>query len=91
MYPTSHQRSASSTRAFGGTQVPLALAWAFTIHKGQGQSLDLLIVDLKGCFAEGQAYVAISRAQHTDGLQIRNYSVRHHWAHELSTIASLAA
>lgn len=55
------------------SQVPLALAWALTIHKGQGQSLDLLIVDLKGCFAEGQAYVAISRAQHTDGLQIRNY------------------
>ena len=55
------------------SQCPLALAWALTIHKGQGQSLDLLVVDLKGCFAEGQAYVAISRAQHTDGLQIRNY------------------
>jgi ATP-dependent DNA helicase PIF1 len=55
------------------SQLPLALAWALTIHKGQGQSLDLVIVDLEKCFADGQAYVAISRASSIEGLQIRHY------------------
>jgi ATP-dependent DNA helicase PIF1 len=56
------------------SQLPLALAWALTIHKGQGQSLDYVIVDLEGCFTDGQAYVAVSRASRIEGLQIRNYS-----------------
>ena len=36
------------------TQVPVKLAWAVTIHKSQGLSLDSVVVDLEGCFAEGQ-------------------------------------
>jgi len=55
-------------------QVPLALAWALTIHKAQGASLDYMCTDLKGCFAVCQAYVAISRATSVDGLEIRNFS-----------------
>ena len=55
------------------SQLPLALAWALTIHKGQGQSLELVVVDLDGCWLDGQAYVAVSRAQSVEGLQIRNY------------------
>jgi len=55
-------------------QVPLALAWALTIHKAQGASIDLLTVDLNGAFADGQAYVAISRASRIDGLQIMGFS-----------------
>ena len=55
-------------------QVPLRLAWALTIHKSQGSSLDLVVCDLKGCFTTGQAYVALSRAKTMQGLQIRNYS-----------------
>jgi hypothetical protein len=35
-------------------QVPVKLAWAVTIHKSQGLSLDSVVVDLEGCFAEGQ-------------------------------------
>ena len=57
-------------------QVPLALAWALTVHKAQGATIDYLCVDLDGCFAEGQAYVAISRACSVEGLEIRNYTSR---------------
>ena len=55
-------------------QVPLALAWALTIHKAQGANLDYMRADLAGCFAVGQAYVAISRATSVEGLEIRNFS-----------------
>ncbi len=52
-------------------QVPLELCYAITVHKSQGSSIDLVRVDLTGCFSEGQAYVALSRAKTTGtaGLQ----------------------
>lgn len=52
------------------TQIPLKLAWALTIHKSQGMSLDLLRCDVSECFAEGQTYVALSRARRFDGLAL---------------------
>ena len=52
------------------TQLPLALAWATTIHKSQGQTLDYAIIDIEGCFRPGQFYVALSRCKEPDGLQI---------------------
>jgi ATP-dependent DNA helicase PIF1 len=58
------------------TQVPLMLAWAVTVHKSQGMSIDFLKVDLRGTFANGQAYVAISRATCLSGLQIVNFHPR---------------
>ena len=51
-------------------QVPLALAWALTVHKAQGATIDYLRVDLDGCFADGQAYVAISRVHVADELAV---------------------
>ena len=54
------------------TQFPLTLAWATTIHKSQGKTLDSICVDFTcGTFAPGQAYVALSRARSINGITLK--------------------
>ena len=67
------EKTKKVSREIVGTfkQVPLRLAYAVTIHKAQGLTLDKVFIDFdRGMFAHGQAYVAFSRARTLDGLEI---------------------
>lgn len=64
------------------SQIPLILAWALSIHKAQGQTLDRVKVDLGKIFEKGQAYVALSRATRQEGLQVLRFDPKKVMAHE---------
>lgn len=63
-------------------QVPLRLAWALTIHKSQGMSLDYVITDIgDSIFEYGQSYVVLSRVRSLEGLSLKDLNISKIKAH----------
>jgi len=69
------ERGQTMKRNIRGTfmQFPIRLAWAITIHKAQGKTLDNVLIDFgRGAFAPGQVYVAISRCRTLQGIYLQS-------------------
>lgn len=70
MLPESWEQRDGDKKRASITQVPLRLAWAITVHKSQGMTLDAARIDLGKAFVEGMGYVALSRVKNLENLYL---------------------
>lgn len=70
MQPDSWELRDGDKKRAGLSQIPLRLAWAITVHKSQGMTLDAARIDLRRAFVEGMGYVALSRVKRLDSLSL---------------------
>jgi ATP-dependent DNA helicase PIF1 len=70
MWPESWSIMEGDVEVAKRTQVPLLLAWALSVHKCQGMTLDRVETDLSRAFDYGMVYVALSRVKSLEGLQL---------------------
>ncbi|WP_291526750.1 PIF1 family DEAD/DEAH box helicase [Bifidobacterium sp. UBA744] len=76
MRPASWEMTDGETVLASVKQVPLRCAWAITIHKSQGMTLDRAVMDLRRTFAPGMGYVALSRVESLGGLYLTGVNER---------------
>lgn len=70
MSPESWEMRDGDKKRAGLNQIPLRLAWAMSVHKSQGMTLDEALIDLRRAFVEGMGYVALSRVRSLDGVYL---------------------
>lgn len=70
MLPESWELRDGDKKRASITQIPLRLAWAITVHKSQGMTLDAARIDLRKAFVEGMGYVALSRVKNVRSLYL---------------------
>ena len=76
IYPDEWEKKSGDKTVAAITQIPLRLAYAITVHKSQGMTLDAAELDLSKAFVEGMGYVGLSRVKNLDNLYLKGINQR---------------